>query len=326
MAADSKIEWCDDTINFWWGCMKVSEACKNCYAEAMAERFHPDKKLWGPGHEILDRSERAYHDCLKLNRRAIKEGRKRRVFVNSMSDTFESHPAAITARLWLWKAIAECDHLIFLLLTKRPENVKGMVPAEWVISGYKELETGGIYWDGPKWPENVWVGCTVENEARACERLPHLRKIPAPVRFLSMEPLEGHVDFSMDGAVAQAMSRAEPLEMAYPLEVVDWVIVGGESGPGATPMHPDIPRKVRDDCEAAAVPFFFKQWGEYVDARNYHGPIALAESHVPISFLVEHSAADHSEISRLPVYRVGKHNAGRLLDGVLHDEFPDPLA
>jgi protein gp37 len=152
-------------------------------------------------------------------------------------------------------------------------------------------------------PRNAWFGTSVEDQAAANARIPHLLRVPAAVRFLSCEPLLGPVDLAripVEGGAVCALRGARP---AYPS--VDWVIVGGESGHGARPMHPDWARSLRDQCQAAGVAFLFKQWGEYWPAGR-----SIVEGKDMVLFGDE------------PMYRVGKHVAGRMLDGRTWDEYP----
>jgi len=146
-----------------------------------------------------------------------------------MADVFEAHPQLHTERALLWTLIEQTPALDWLLLTKRPENILDMVPDEWRTVG--------------RWPQNVWAGTTIENQDVVIDRLDELIRVPAPVRFLSCEPLLG------------------PLDVSEWLDFISWVICGGESGPRARPMHPDWARSLRDQCTAAGVAFHFKQWG-----------------------------------------------------------------
>ncbi|UQA57096.1 DUF5131 family protein [Polyangium aurulentum] len=225
MGKGSGIEWTDHTFNPWWGCTKVSQACKNCYAEAQATRWK--HAIWGPNAGRRFFGDKHWNEPLAWNRDAAREGQRKRVFCASMADVFEDREDLVPQRERLWKLIAETPWLDWLLLTKRPENVASMVP-----------------W-GENWPSNVWLGTTVENAEMAEQRLPELIKHPAVVRFLSCEPLLGEVDLT-------------PW-----ISEIDWVIVGGEAGPKARPMDPRAARSLRDQCVAAGVAFHFKQWGNW---------------------------------------------------------------
>jgi protein gp37 len=244
----TKIEWAHFTLNFWWGCTKVSEACRHCYAETMAKLFSKGKATWGPAGERWLNFDSAAAKLGKINREARREEFRPRVFVNSMSDTFEDNPLLDVTRcmmLVLLEANPDCE---YLLLTKRPENVRRMVPPAWLTA----------------WPEHVWIGTTVEDQAAADVRIPHLCQVPARRRFLSCEPLLGPINLGLLGTAPKSWDVGRlPI---YAL--IDWVIAGGESGGHARPSHPDWIRALRDECEATNVLFFFKQWGEWAPARQ----------------------------------------------------------
>lgn len=224
MARDSKIEWTHHTFNPWWGCQKVSPACKHCYAEAWSKRV--GHAVWGVKAPRRFFGARHWSQPERWNQQAADEGVRRRVFCASMADVFEVRAELDPWRSRLWGLIENTPHLDWLLLTKRPEEVAGLIP-----------------WS--KWPHNVWLGTTVEDPKWARLRLPHLLKVNPVVRFLSCEPLLAQVDL-------------RPW-----LPQLDWVIVGGESGRKARPMSPAWAIDMRDQCTVAGVPFFFKQWGEW---------------------------------------------------------------
>lgn len=224
---DSKIEWTDHTFNPWIGCTKVSEACKFCYAE-MQEAIRYKRVEWGPGQPRRRTSDNNWRQPTRWNREAAEEGRRYRVFCASLADIFDAEVPQ-EWRADLFEVIRETEHLDWLLLSKRPENILSMVPEDW----------------GDGWP-NVWLGSTAENQQRADERLPILLAVPAVVRFASCEPLLGPLDLS-----------------AYLGKGLDWVIAGGETGRAARPMKPEWARALRDQCVAQRVAFHFKQWGDY---------------------------------------------------------------
>lgn len=238
MGADSKIEWTHHTFNPWRGCAKVSPGCAHCYAEAMAKRtgIHG---TWGPEGERVVSSDAYWAQPLRWDRAAAKAGERRRVFCASMADVFEARDDLHEPRSRLFSLILATPHLDWLLLTKRPENVEIIAPESWM--------------DG--FPKNVWLGTTVEDQQRADERIPHLLAVPAAVRFLSVEPLLGPVDLRayLDGSTRWSV-RTNATR-------IDWVIVGGESGPGARPMHPSWAVSVVEHCREAGIPCFFKQAG-----------------------------------------------------------------
>jgi len=222
---DSRIEWTHHTFNPWWGCVKVSEACKHCYAETWAKRL--GQKVWGPQAPRRFFTESHWKEPLKWDREAAVEGARRRVFCASMADVFEDRPDLAEPRKSLWPLIESTSNLDWLLLTKRPENVG-------VLAGW-----------GKAWPENVWLGTTVENQETAQLRIPKIVAIPAKVRFLSCEPL------------------ISGLNLRKWLPNIHWVIAGGESGPHARPSDPIWFRSLRDQCVTAGTAFHFKQWGNW---------------------------------------------------------------
>ena len=297
MAENSKIEWTDHTFNPWHGCVKVSAGCKHCYADAQDRRFGPSH--WGPGAERKLMSEAYWRQPLRWNRDAAEANVRRKVFCASMADVFErlpaDHPSAgdqAAAREKLWNLIYVTTHLDWLLLTKRPENVRDIVPPSWWGQGF---------------PANVWIGTSVEDQAAASARIPHLLRVPARVRFLSCEPLLGPVDLCDYLTPTGYVDRyvAEP--------GIEWVICGGESGLGARPMHPEWARGLRDQCTASGVPFFFKQWGQFSPDLDGSARYVNVLSGVPMD-------------APAPMYPVGKHAAGRLLDGREWDEMPGGAA
>ena len=224
MAKDSRIEWTHHTFNPWWGCVKVSPACTNCYAETWSHRLGMD--LWGRFAERRVPSQEYWHQPLRWNKEALRCGERRRVFCASMADVFEARAELNEWREQLWPLIEQTQQLDWLLLTKRPQNVDRMTP-----------------WDGP-WPANVWLGTTAENQKYADARVPVLLGSPARIHFISAEPLLG------------------PLSLKrWP--GVDWVIAGGESGRGARPTDPEWVRRLRDECKARDIAFHFKQWGHW---------------------------------------------------------------
>jgi protein gp37 len=228
------IAWTDHTFNPWWGCTRVSPGCQHCYAEAFAKRT--GHHVWGGTSDRRFFGDKHWAEPLRWDRQAEADGRPHLVFCASMADVFEAradliaHSRQALERARLVTLIGRTPHLIWQLLTKRPENVLEMVPPRWL----------------DEWPPNVWVGTTVEDQRRADQRIPELLAIPAPVRFLSCEPLLGRVYLpQLDTGMAG----------------VGWVIAGGESGPGHRPLVVEHVRALRDQCSVAGVPFFFKQHG-----------------------------------------------------------------
>ena len=227
------------TFNIVWGCVKVSEACRDCYALSFARRLGLD--LWGSGAPRKTFGADYWRRPLLWNREAARTGHRRNVFCSSMADTFEDHPTVGQERAKLWPLIECTPWLNWLLLTKRPQHIMRMAP-----------------W-GRAFPDNVWVGTSVETQRRAEERIPSLLQVPARVRFLSCEPL------------------LESLGLYPWLPALQWVIVGGESGSRPRPMEPSWVHALRAQCQLERVPFFFKQWGgryhnsngRLLDGRTY---------------------------------------------------------
>ena len=229
---NSAIEWTHHTFNPWIGCTKVSPGCVNCYAEAQDKRWRPGDTRWGKGVPRTRTTPANWAKPIQWDAEAAKLGQRHRVFCASLADVFD---AEVDPK-WrddLFTLINRTEHLDWLLLTKRPENVHAMCP--------------GGFWN---WP-NLWLGTTVEDQPRADERVPLLRAIPAAVHFLSVEPLVAPVKLDLLG--------------------IEWVICGGESGHGSRPMSAFWARDVRDQCVAAGVPFLFKQWGDFDASGNRVG-------------------------------------------------------
>jgi len=304
------------TFNPWIGCTEDTEddgtespECRGCYArEGQNHRVSKAKglPLWGPTAHRQVTSVSYWRQPLRWNREAQESGIRRKVFCASLADVFEEFNGELTGdtRCWgslddvrevLWQLVDETPSLDWLLLTKRPQNVLGMVPGEWLHSrGCQVHQQGGCGGTCRVWPDHVWIGTTSGTRKGFDRRVQHLRPIPAPVRFLSLEPLLEDL-------------HLQPAD----LHQIDWAIAGGESektsGPRARPLHPAAARNVRDACAAAGVPFFFKQWGEWVSLSEVEGP----GEH----FYFPDGAG---------VRRVGKKRAGRLLDGAEHSAYPVP--
>ncbi|WP_296639330.1 DUF5131 family protein [Roseinatronobacter sp.] len=197
MGENTKIEWATHTFNPWWGCTKVSEACKNCYAETWAKRV--GQTVWGPKQQRRLMSDQHWKQPLKWDRDAVASGIRPRVFCASIADVFEDRDELHVHRTRLFDLIEQTPQLDWLLLTKRPQNVARM--ARW----------------NDRWPDNVWLGTTVELQSRAEELLPYLEDIPARVRFISAEPLLG------------------PLSIKKWLgSTIDWVITCLQAAPRAS--------------------------------------------------------------------------------------------
>lgn len=354
MGANSKIGWCDHTMNPWWGCTKVDDGCKFCYAESLSNRYGND--VWGPTAGRRQMSDNYWKQPFAWNRKVWQclmcgewfeapkhhskyetankafprseagclcnpndeeywARRRPRVFCASMADVFEGpetcqDPDAYAMiqreRIRLFDVIRQTPNLDWLLLTKRPENVQSLV---YDLSNDPAVEDSSLLadwlgnWTCGDVPPNVWLGTSVA-DAKSVHRAAVLAEIPAVVRFLSVEPMIGRVTLDEDV-----------------IDRIDWVICGGESGSHARPMHPMWAADLRDQCVAADVPFFFKQWGNHTSEEREGDTVELAT--LANNQSVSKGRTDHHYTL---FTNVGKHAAGRVLDGRTWDEFPTPRA
>lgn len=357
MTGKSAIEWTEQTWNPVAGCSLVSPGCTNCYAMVQAARL-----LDRPGSHYEGTTKRVNGKPVWTGKIGIapdsillaplRRKKPTMYFVNSMSDLFhESVPDAVIDRIFAVMALSP-QHT-FQVLTKRAERMRGYLSAarghpvaiEAMAMTWKEMADNpksnvgsGVMLQGDivhlkEWPlPNVWLGVSAERQQEADQRIPHLLATPAAVRFVSAEPLLGPVDFRF-------LQPGDP-----PVEIdalngthgvlrphgghnakLDWIIVGGESGPGARPMHPDWARSIRDQCQAAGTAFFFKQWGGWWprDQWYYNPELMLpdddyvANGNAPGVFVF-----DDGEI----MHNLGKNRAGRLLEGVEHNAMPQVRA
>jgi len=362
MAENTKIEWAHHTFNPWLGCTKVSPACKNCYAERDFDH-RLGQVQWGPNGTRVLTSNDNWAKPLKWNREVQKQFEaaqaqwvfdccvetksypepelkqfRKRVFCASLADVFEDWQGSIVnskgqrgvvtradsvwftncpvsncrdltmddVRTRLFALIDATPNLDWLLLTKRPENIKKMIPCRTDTSCDGDCADCSLDGSRCRSRKNIWLGCSVENQEYADKRIPELLKCRdlSPVLFLSCEPLLGPVDLPGDVHCPYCEEGIPDKETGF-IECstcdgsgvrndqlnfdFDWVIAGGESGPEARPTDPDWFRSLRDQCQTAGVPLFFKQWGEFGENLQ----------------------------------RVGKVRAGRSLDGVIHDGFPN---
>lgn len=260
---NSNIEWTDHTFNPWIGCTKVSPGCANCYAETLMDTRYGRVK-WGKGQPRSRTSAANWRKPRQWNRAAEGAKQRPRVFCASLADWLDDE-VPIEWLAELMDLIRETPNLDWLLLTKRPENFDRLGDA---IS-YAEQDTRYWLseWSGGEAPHNVWVGTTVEDQQRADARIPVLLDIPAVVRFLSCEPLLGPLDLSGYFGGPYCGLPGDVIVPNYNFGV-GWVIVGGESGPGARPIREEWALEIRDRCDQAQVPFFFKQWGGLRPAEN----------------------------------------------------------
>ena len=364
MGDTTKIEWADHTASPWYGCSHAvlsdgseHEGCANCYAEALAKRNPAILGVWGTeGTRVKSKS--FSRSCEAWNKQAERDGVRRSVFP-SLCDPFESLEAwdgpLNSWRAGLFSVIDNCPWLDFLLLTKRPQNIRKM----WLDYSCRACITGDCpHWSdsdcldqNTKYRENVWLLASVSDQRTADELIPELLACRdlVPVLGLSMEPLLGLIDLGAIGVGEATGNYTNCLtgETCFPDgdvihkgAAIDWGIVGGESGPNARPMHPDWARSIRDQCQAAGVPFHFKQFGEYLcdkipdDFTGAHANcIDFLGRDCAISYANGERWEAHAEKSIwskcgtydrrwVIAHKVGKKAAGRELDGRTWDEFP----
>ncbi|MDO3312370.1 bacteriophage protein gp37 [Mycobacteroides abscessus subsp. abscessus] len=339
MADKTGIEWTDVTWNPVTGCDKVSPGCDRCYAMKMAKRLKAmgsakyqtdgDPRTSGPGFGV------ARHPGTLAYPLTVKE--PTRIFVNSMSDLFHDKvPDEYIASVWAIMALA--PHHTFQLLTKRHGRMRSLVgSARFAGRVYTAINSmlnhgnpllindiaimaalDGFARGQFKVLHNVWLGVSAEDQKRADVRIPALMDTPAAMRFVSAEPLLGRIELKQHW-LHPVMRQPSPensaigrrIGKAHGVGFIDWVIVGGESGPGARPMHPDWARSLRDQCVEANVPFLFKQWGEWV-----------TEDQSPEDITLPGISTLHWGDDQPSAYKVGKKRAGRELDGRTWDQYP----
>lgn len=365
MAENSRIEWTNHTFNPWMGCTKVSPACAHCYAERDFDHRY-QKVKWGPNGTRVLTSDANWRKPLQWNQEAADCEVSPRVFCASLADVFEDWQGPIHnssgRELWidgrgpfvrgenykgdgrlltmsdvrsrLFDLIDATPNLDWLLLTKRPENIRKMWPSADMFDSDSEHKA---YWP------NVWLGTSVENQEYADQRIPELLKCRdlSPVLFLSCEPLLGPVDLTIDGlscslcreCINQSPDRETNVVECQKCDstgigknvLIDWVIAGGESGPDARPSHPDWFRSLRDQCSAESMAFHFKQWGEWFPTRQARHSdlskdarkqvILRPDGQITTGFL-------EYGVDACVMDRIGKRAAGRILDGVTYDELP----
>lgn len=287
MSDNSAIEWTDTTWNPVRGCSRVSEGCRNCYAETMAARFS-DPGMWGHGFADRDRSGSKWTGKVELIPEKLTEPlrwkKPRRVFVNSMSDLFHEELSFEDIDR-VFRVMQQAKEHTFQVLTKRPERALEF------LTKHVSVPWGGFQW-GVDTGRNVHIGVSVENQQAADERIPLLLQIPAAVRFLSVEPLLGPVD--LNGVWGYPGSADSEQLDSWPIQ---WVIVGGESGHNARPCNAGWIRSIVHQCQIARVPVFVKQLGSNVVTRNDDGfdgvsPIAWPE-HIDYENRVEELTTEH---------------------------------
>ncbi len=314
MSQTTAIEWCDSTFNPWIGCTKVSPACDHCYA-AVSTPARTMGIAWGAGQPRRRTSPANWRQPLAWNAQAAaffaEHGRRRRVFCSSLADVFDNEVPG-SWRIDLFNLIRATPDLDWLLLSKRIGNVTRMLDD---AGGW----SGATVESGARQPlPNVWLGATICNQAEADRDIPKLLGVPARIRFLSIEPLLGPVNFHCSGCGRIAGDHHAPDQGGCMGYFPDWVILGGESGPRARPMHPGWARSLRDQCTAAGIPFLFKQWGEFAPNARFMDEVARSDRK-----LMPVAEFPGRPIPAALMDRVGKKAAGRTLDGAVHDGFPE---
>lgn len=285
------------TFNPWWGCQKVSEGCKNCYAEGLDHRYHGGAH-WGPLSTRKGQTDKYWKAPLSWNDKAAKEKVRRKVFCASMADIFEDLDALIEWRHRAFNLMVATPWLDWLLLTKRPENIYSLIPEIHKVPYWAYFNNEGEQINvHDHFPKNIWIGCTAENEERLKERMPHLNRLrlnfPNNNIFLSCEPLLGDINL---------------LPWLQNYNTISWVIVGGESGSAARAMNPKHAWHIISECIQARVPVFFKQWGEYrpVEEPGFYHPSKQRWGHIDFK-------------------RLGKHQAGNDFYGQYYKQFPTTI-
>lgn len=323
MSATTAIEWCDATVNFWEGCTKVGPGCDFCYAADRDRRFYGGEH-WGPGAPrrwvkggvpLMARLQRGAHEFLRAS------GHHPRVFVNSLSDFFDNEVAE-HVRLAAATAIDAAPDCDIILVTKRIGNLIAFAPAHWLKA----------------WPRHVGILITVVNQTEADRDI--VKLLTAKKRFnipwvgLSCEPLLGPVNLTRIVATNEKDGGFIPIdaltvtsffgeEPYFP--ALDWVIAGGESGPGARLTHTDCFRFLRDQCADAGVPFHLKQLGEWVPLSAAPAPDKSWSNNSSMRTITprgEIVSGPPWPVGAWHYQRVGKKHAGALLDGREHREFP----
>lgn len=335
------IGWCQQTWVPYTGCDKISPGCEGCYAIRMSWRLahNPKTKHFYEGTVKktaggkLNWTGEIKENIPQLDK-PLRTKKPTIFFVNSMSDVF--HEALTNEQIDdIFQIMSMCPQHIFQVLTKRHEHM--LKYFQWKMFGH-----GHKY---KEWPlKNVWLGVSVENQKYADMRIPMLLQVPASVRFLSCEPLLGSINFNFTDFPAGMKWRSKNYLTGILRDEngfiergagIDWVICGGESGPDARPIHPYWVEMIKTACEEAKVPFYFKQWGEFAPgstaASNKSYAVLLDGRYAPYSELTMQSkplgltVGEWNNLLPNTMTRVGKHNAGRLLDGKEYSEFPEQI-
>lgn len=263
MGQETRISWCDATWSPWRGCSKVSAGCANCYAEALSKRNPSVLGTWGENGTRVIAAEPAWRMPLRWNRQAKETGKRLSVFP-SLCDPFEEREQLDRVLARLLKLIHMTPQLDWLLLTKRPELIEYRLERATNCRPTTQDEEDGAelasQWRIGCVMPNIWLGVSVENQEWADKRIPHLLQIPASVRFLSCEPLLGPINLACDKC-RSSWGSPDPSDWFDCMgdRKIDWIIIGGESGPHHRPMEIDWLRSLVRQCRAASVSCLVKQ-------------------------------------------------------------------
>jgi len=301
---NTEIGWCHHTGNIWIGCSAVHKGCDNCYAEAQDRRWKGGH--WGP--DTPRKMVASFWDSIKkFQAKAATAGETHRVFIGSMMDIFEkpfkledskgNQLSGITTGdlrdRFFTEVVPACPNLQFLLLTKRPGNINKYIPKEWLTNP----------------PPNVMYGCSIVDLPSYKDLMSKFLRVEG-AKFLSIEPMLG--EFPLAAKEWEVEVKVNQLYWKSALQLLNWIIVGGESGHGSRIMNPEWARSIKDQCKEAGVPFFFKQHGEYIE----RGQMTNEQFEL-------YREAPYHRIEDQEYFRIGKKAAGSLLFGTEYKEFPD---
>ena len=335
MGTHTEISWCDHTFNPWIGCTKVSPGCANCYAKTRDDRkMLGPVSHWGPGAPRHVTSESYWRQPVRWAEAAYRERTRKKVFTASQADIFDAEAPKLQRQL-LWNVIAKtCDWLDWQIVTKRPERIRDVMKEDGLERSFFETR-------------KCWLITSTENQEYATKRIPELLSIPAAVHGISAEPLLGPINLQQIPEVCVEVQKEDDgTETRWHRDIfqagdywrsehnessdgpfwygLDWVIVGGESGPGARPMNPFWARSLRDQCKLADAAFFFKQWGEWAPLPKDEEPCASSTAAWPDGTIGGGNWKQNGGFGET-IHRVGKKEAGNLLDGREWKQFPEAV-